>query len=70
MEIVVKNNSILKRIILILLMIVILNNFIMPNYVRAEDDIIEKLIKGFFGLILKLGDAILQIMQHYMIRSN
>jgi len=66
MEIVVKNNSILKKILVILLAIIILNNFIMPNYVRAEDDGIDKLIKGFFGLILKLGDAILQIMQYYM----
>lgn len=70
MEIVVKNNSILKKILVILLAIIILNNFIMPNYVRAEDDGIEKLIKGFFGLILKLGDAILQIMQYYMMRSK
>lgn len=70
MEIVVKNNSILKKVLLILLAIVIVNNFIMPNYVRATDDPIERLIKSFFGLILKLGDAILQIMQYYMIRSK
>jgi len=69
MEIIVKNNTILKKVLIILLAIIILNNFIMPNYVQAEDAI-DKLIKGFFGLLLKIGDAVLQIMQYYMLRSK
>jgi len=63
---ILEGNTIIKKIILILLVIIMLNNFIMPNYVRA-DDIVQKLIKGFFGLLAKLGDVILQLMQKMMV---
>jgi len=68
MEILTKN-SIFKKIILVLLVIIMLNNFIMPNYVRAES-IVNKLIKGFFGLLATLGDWILQGMQYIMIGNG
>lgn len=61
-------NSVIKKIILILLVVIMLNNFIVPNYVRAES-FVSKLIKGFFGLIAKLGDVFLQAMQAMMIRT-
>lgn len=60
-------NSVVKKVILILLVIIMLNNFIVPNYVRAGDDIVTKLVKGFFGLLVTLADAALGTMQKIMI---
>lgn len=62
-------NSVIKKIILILLVVIMLNNFIMPNYVRAddEDSFATKLSKGFFGLLARLGDWVLQLMQYVMV---
>lgn len=66
---ILEGNTIIKKIVLVLLVIIMLNNFIMPNYVRAES-IVQKLIKGFFGLLAKLGDVILQLMQYMMKRNR
>lgn len=63
-------NSVIKKVILILLVIIMLNNFIVPNYVRADDNIVVKLVKGFFGLLIRLGDWVLQLMQYTMIRNR
>lgn len=42
----------------------------MPNYVRAEDTIGTKLIKGFFKLLATLGDWVLQLMQKMMMGTG
>lgn len=66
---ILEGNTIIKKIVLVLLVIIMLNNFIMPNYVRAED-IVTKLIKGFFGLLATIGDWILQGMQYIMMGNG
>lgn len=63
-------NSVIKKIILILLVVIMLNNFIVPNYVRADDSFATKLAKGFFGLLARLGDWVLQLMQYVMVGQS
>ena len=64
MEVLTKH-SIIKKILIVLIIIVMLNNFIMPNYVRAS--VAEDLVGGFFYLLAYLGDVAIGIIQKLMI---
>ena len=59
-------NAIVKKILIVFITIIMISNFIMPNYVFANNAG-TTFVNGFFYLLAWGGDAILGIMQKLMI---
>lgn len=59
-------NSIVKKIVIVLVTFIMLFNFIMPNYVYAENSVGAKMINGIVYSFAWIGDAALSLMQYVM----